>query len=125
MVSEKIYVVIDDEELIRELLSAILEQAGVSSKNILSCFTKDGLERCLSVCAEKVVQEKGKIVAFVDWNMPGLDTPRVIEAISNLNTGSVTTVGMSADPTLEEKFLKLGAAGFLQKPLSIEQVLSF
>jgi two-component system, chemotaxis family, chemotaxis protein CheY len=107
--------IIDDSRVTRMVLGQILKKLGFTvteangGEEALARL-KDGLKPCL---------------ALVDRNMPGMDGLAVISAVRAdpdlRNLSLLLVTGEDDDAVIQESFAA-GAAGFLHKPFSFEQV---
>lgn len=108
--------VVDDDPLLRELLTDILDHFGISSES-----AADGL-----VALEKMKKKKYEIV-FMDWQMPNLDgvsTARVMR--KNMSYDSVPIVAVTANSSVAEQELCLNAGmdSFVAKPYKLTDIKS-
>ena len=105
--------VIDDEESIRNTLSAILKDEGFSV-----LLAEDGEKGFL--CAK----EDSPDLVLLDIWMPGIDGMEVLKKI-NSEMPSMPVIMMSGHGTIETavQATKLGAYDFIEKPLSLEKIL--
>jgi len=105
--------VIDDEPAIRDSLKMILEYEGYEFVGAPS--GSDGIAQ---------IEREGPDLVFLDVKMPGMDG---IEALTRIKAIAETlpVVMISGHATRETAFqaAKLGAYGFIEKPLSSEDVL--
>ena len=105
--------VVDDEEGIRFILSALLEDAGFAVST-----AKSGQE------ALEVVAKQPPDLMLMDVRMPGLDGISALESLkqshSHLPVILLTAYGQVPDAV---QAMKLGAADYLLKPFLNEQVL--
>lgn len=100
-------VVIDDDELVRLLITAILERAGIAVTQASS-----GDEGCAAIIADP------PDIALVDLNMPGMDGLEVlVELRGRYNMGLVVVSGRSneGDRVIA---LELGADDYVSKPFT-------
>jgi two-component system, cell cycle sensor histidine kinase and response regulator CckA len=106
---------VDDEELIRDLGSRILTNAGYEV--ITASDGKEALE---------VYERRGGEISLVilDLIMPKMDGRQCLEALLSLNPSMKVVIasGYSADAVTKEA-LTSGAKGFVNKPYDIRQVL--
>jgi PAS domain S-box-containing protein len=106
--------IVDDEEMIRDIGKALLAKLGFEV-----LLAEDG-EAAISLYREK--QERVKIV-ILDVVMPklsGLETFRMLKAI-NPNVRVIVSSGFGPDQRIAS-ILNEGAKGFLQKPFSIKDL---
>lgn len=105
--------VVDDGEDILNMLSGSLEDEGYE------VFTaRDGTE------AMQLVRTKHPEVIFLDIWLPGMDGIQTLKAIKEFDT-DIEVVIMTGHGTVNTavQAIKLGAADFLEKPLSLDAVL--
>jgi len=102
--------VVDDEDLIRELVQACLEDlAGWET------MTAASGEECL-----QVAQTKQFDAILLDMSMPGMDGYEVYERLqSNPMTRSIPVILLTAKvlPSDRDRFEKMGVAGVIAKPI--------
>lgn len=102
--------VVDDEDLIRELVQACLEDlAGWGT------LTAASGEECL-----QLVQKKLFDAILLDVSMPEMDGFEVYERLqSNPMTRSIPVILLTAKvlPTDRDRFKKMGVAGVIAKPI--------
>lgn len=98
--------VVDDDEMIRRLVRAILE-----ADEFEVVEARDG------EMALRLASETDPVVVVLDIVMPGLDG---VEVCRRLDHGRVKVVVVTArdDPRLEDDCRAAGANGFLTKPFS-------
>jgi len=114
-VSDKIILLADDEVMLRDLLSELLESSGY---NVIKVST--GVE------ALKVLTEEIKVnLAIIDYNMPEMDGLNCINRIRELQF-KMPIILSSGSISLNEEidFKKLGISGVLSKPYEFETLLS-
>jgi CheY-like chemotaxis protein len=102
--------VVDDEELLRELVQACLEDlAGWET------MTAASGEECL-----QLAQRKQFDAILLDMSMPGMDGYEVYERLqSNPMTRSIPVILLTAKvlPSDRDRFEKMGVAGVIAKPI--------
>jgi CheY-like chemotaxis protein len=102
--------VVDDEELLRELVQACLEDlAGWET------MTAASGEECL-----QIAQTKQFDAILLDMSMPGMDGFEVYERLqSNPVTRSIRVILLTAKvlPSDRDRFEKMGVAGVIAKPI--------
>jgi CheY-like chemotaxis protein len=105
------FMFVDDDPVILEYAEEIMRRFGVS------CDTASSGEEAL----ERVKQNGGYNVYFVDWKMPGMDgiaLTRALKAIKSDKGNTVIIMISSVDMELiEGEAKKAGADKFLMKPL--------
>ena len=103
--------VVDDDEMIRRLVRAVLE-----ADEFEVAEARDG-EMALRLASETLPS-----VVVLDIMMPGLDG---VEVCRRLDHGKSKVVILTArdDPTLEDECRRAGADAFLTKPFSSIQLL--
>ena len=106
---------VDDEDLIRDLGSRILSKAGYS------VLTASGGEEAL-----EIYEQRGDEISLVllDLIMPRMGGKKCLEGLLSLNPSIrvVIASGYSANGPIED-CLSAGATGFVNKPYDIRQVL--
>jgi two-component system chemotaxis response regulator CheY len=116
MSSEAIRVlIVDDARSMRSVLAALLGRNGFQVVGEL----EDGLR------VSEVVAELRPHLVCLDFNMPGCDGLSVLRALQAEHP-NVAVVMLTGDttPTLRADAAEAGAAGFLAKPFSPEQILA-
>ena len=106
--------IIDDEENILSSLEGILTDEGFS---VLKA--RDGSE------ALKIIKSKSPDLVLLDIWIPGLDGIQTLKTIKMLRS-DLNVIMMSGHGTIETavKATKLGAYDFIEKPLSLDNVIS-
>jgi len=102
--------VVDDEDLIRELVQACLEDLG--GWETLAAASG---EECL-----QIAQTKQFDAILLDMSMPGMDGFDVYERLqSNPMTQSIPVILLTAKvlPSDRDRFEKMGVAGVIAKPI--------
>jgi two-component system chemotaxis response regulator CheY len=107
--------IVDDAKAMRTVLAALLAKNGYQVVGEL----EDGLR-----VAERVGQLQPDLVCL-DFHMPGCDGLTVLKALQE-RYPEVAVVMLTGEtsPTLRAAAAEAGAAGFLQKPFSPQQILS-
>jgi two-component system nitrogen regulation response regulator NtrX len=105
--------VVDDEEDILNTLSGSLEDEGYEVGT-----ARDGAE------AMELVRTRHPDIIFLDIWLPGMDGIETLKAIKEFDT-DIEVVIMTGHGTVNTavQAIKLGAADFLEKPLSLDAVL--
>jgi two-component system nitrogen regulation response regulator NtrX len=105
--------VVDDEEDILNTLSGSLEDEGYEVWT-----ARDGAE------AMQLVRTRHPDIIFLDIWLPGMDGIQTLKAIKEFDT-DIEVVIMTGHGTVNTavQAIKLGAADFLEKPLSLDAVL--
>ncbi len=105
--------IVDDEQSIRQSLSAILDDEGYAV--VLASSGEEALER-----AKK---DPPDLILLDIW-MPGIDGITVLDEVKKLYPG-IPVIIISGHGTIETavKSTRMGAFDFIEKPLSIERVL--
>jgi CheY-like chemotaxis protein len=103
--------IIDDDALVRQGLSAILNNLG--HETVTADTAMSGIERA---------QDTPVDVALVDMKMPGMDGLEAVKAIVRMEP-SIPVIGMSggslnSDVDYAVLAVKLGAKAFLRKPFT-------
>ena len=106
--------IVDDEEKILQTMKGSLED---EDYEVLTA--RDGQE-----AMEKVRTEKPDLV-FLDVWLPGMDGMETLKAIKEYDTNTDVVI-MTGHGTVNTavQAIKLGASNFLEKPLSLDSVLS-
>ena len=113
--ADRIILLADDEIMLRDLLSELLESSGY---NVVKVST--GVE------ALKVLTEEIKVnLAIIDYNMPEMDGLECIKRIRKLQF-KMPIILSSGSISLDERidFKSLGISGVLSKPYEFETLLS-
>ncbi|BAZ10026.1 response regulator receiver protein [Calothrix sp. NIES-4071] len=109
MTDRKILVV-DDEERLRELVQACLEDLA-------------GWETLTAACGEEclqILQTESVNAILLDVSMPGMDGVAVHERLqANLDTRSIPVILLTAKvlPSDRAKFAQMGVLGLISKPI--------
>lgn len=99
--------VIDDEEIIRNMIGAILKPSGYEI--ILAADGQDGIE--------KIKAGESVDLIITDFKMPRKNGLEVIKFAKGLNIPVIMISGEDGD--IEDQARKLGVTTFLQKPVSL------
>ena len=111
--SKATVLVVDDEEVILETLSGILEDEGYE---VITASSGDQ--------AVSLVREYTPDIILLDVWMPGMDGLETLKNIKEINHESaVIMISGHANIDMAVQAIKLGAHDFLEKPLSLEKVL--
>ncbi len=104
--------VIDDDEVMRELLTALLEAEGL---HVATAASPDA--------AVGAVREEAQLldVVLTDLRMPGVDAPAMLRSLREAMSTSTRLIGMSGSDAAPEETALLDA--FLLKPFSVEDLL--
>jgi two-component system response regulator ChvI len=106
-------VIVDDDWLLSQTLAMNLEDAGFSS----TAF-REGR------AAVQYLANGGRAIAVVlDWQMPGMDGGRVLEALRALAC-AIPVIVVSGDACFKGPALAGGAADFIEKSKSFEILLA-
>ncbi len=105
--------VVDDEEIMRDVLSAIL-----GGENYPADFAQDGLQ------ALEMIRDQEYGVVLLDLMMPGMDGFQVLEELRKLDNEPAAIV-LTAFASIEKavKATKLGAFNFITKPFKNDELL--
>ena len=107
--------IVDDEEVIRDLMSDLLKEEGD-----YEIFTAASGEEALNVCAGNEID-----LVFSDLRMPGMSGTQLLEFLKRdfpeLPVVIITGYGGREDVI---DALRLGASNFLLKPIEVEMVAS-
>ncbi len=106
--------VIDDEKSIRISLGRALEDMGLDARH--ASTGEEGVEK---------VREGSFSIVFLDLKLPGIGGLEVLERIMSAPAHPPVVI-ISAHGTIDSAIaaMRLGAADFLQKPFSLEEVRS-
>jgi len=105
--------VVDDEDVVREVEGAMLEDLGVKV-----VYAENGIQ------ALDVYKERGQEIDLVllDMTMPKMDGKACFEALVALNHDVKVVISSGYHPSeIESKFSGHSLAGFVQKPCAFEQ----
>jgi DNA-binding response OmpR family regulator len=103
--------VVDDDEMIRRLVRAVLE-----ADEFEVVEARDG------ATALRLASEARPAVVVLDIMMPGLDGVEVCRRL-DLAAGKVIVLTAKDDPRLEDECREAGASAFLTKPFSSVELL--
>lgn len=105
--------IVDDEKSIRDSLTGILQDEGLSPISVESG----------EAAIAKISEEKPDLILLDIW-MPGMDGMETLSRIRDIYPDQLVVI-MSGHGTIETavKATKLGAYDFIEKPLSLEKVL--
>jgi two-component system nitrogen regulation response regulator NtrX len=105
--------IVDDEKSIRDSLTGILQDEGLSPISVESG----------EAAIARVSEEKPDLILLDIW-MPGMDGMETLTRIRDIYPDQLVVI-MSGHGTIETavKATKLGAYDFIEKPLSLEKVL--
>jgi DNA-binding response OmpR family regulator len=107
----RLVLVVDDDEMIRRLVRAVLE-----ADEFEVAEAPDG------EAALKLASETGPSVVVLDIMMPGLDGVEVCRRLDH-ETSKVVILTARDDPQLEDECRVAGADAFMTKPFSSIQLL--
>ena len=110
---------VEDNELNREIATAILEEAGITADT-----AADGTEAVDVI--HKAPEDKYDLV-FMDIQMPKMDgymATREIRTLQNNKKANIPIVAMTANAFEEDKkkSFEAGMNGHIAKPISIEEI---
>ena len=113
MSSKPCILLVDDEQIMRDVISRLLEEAGY--RVITSSTGEDGLER---------IQQEPVGVVLLDLMLPGLDGLGILERMLDLDPDLVVVM-ITAYASIENavKATRLGAFDFVTKPFRNEELL--
>ncbi|HGJ64964.1 TPA: sigma-54-dependent Fis family transcriptional regulator [bacterium] len=110
---DKLVLIVDDEEGIRETLSDIFKDEGYD------VITASSGEEAI-----KLLKENSPDIVFLDVWLSGIDGIETMKELKSLNpTIPVVMISGHANIELAVKATRSGAYDFLEKPLSLERVL--
>jgi two-component system chemotaxis response regulator CheY len=107
--------IVDDEEFIHELYKDILEFNGFS-------VVADAYDGAQAVDVFGSLSEKPSII-IMDHRMPKKDGVEATMEIKRIDPG-VNVIFASADSTIKEKAMSVGADFFLVKPFKIQELIA-
>lgn len=111
--TDKLVLIVDDEEGIRETLSDIFKDEGYD------VITASSGEEAI-----KLLKENSPDIVFLDVWLSGIDGIETMKELKSLNpTMPVVMISGHANIELAVKATRSGAYDFLEKPLSLERVL--
>jgi diguanylate cyclase (GGDEF)-like protein len=104
--------VVDDEEIMRNLLCDVLTEAGYNVEAV----------SCGGEAIEKVQQEKFPIVV-TDLKMPGMNGIEVIKGLRAINSG-ICVIVITAYPSIDSviEAMREGIYDYIVKPFNIEEL---
>ena len=104
--------VVDDEEMIREMLFDVLSQAGYTAKT-----AKDGND-----AIAQIENEPFEIV-ITDLKMPGMSGLELLQRVQKINP-DICVLIITAHSTVESAVsaMKLGAYDYICKPFELEEM---
>jgi len=105
--------VVDDEPVIRSLLSDVLREEGLDVT--VAKGGEEGIEKARNDCFDLV---------FTDIHMPDIDGIEVLRAVKGMNKPTQVILMDSYPDSLVEKGLSLGAYDCLHKPFELESLRS-
>jgi DNA-binding response OmpR family regulator len=102
--------VVEDDPQVLQSVSWALEDAGFAVE-----MAQDGQ------AGWEHLERTRPALVVLDWHLPWLDSDDFVVRLRQLYDNQVPVVLMSADPGVATKALEIGAAGFAEKPLDLEQ----
>lgn len=106
--------VVDDNEGLRKVLTALLVSAG--HEVIATLADGNGVE-------EIVVREKPDFL-FLDYQLPGRDGLEILAAVHAIAPAiDILFMTASSEPEIEQRAADAGAAGFIRKPFNQAQII--
>ena len=111
----EVILVIEDEEMLREVLQMILVENGY--KVIMAADGREGLQTYME-------RMKGIDLVLLDMGLPGMSGDEVLSRIVSHNPNAkVISVSGSVDPEVQAGALQIGAADYLPKPYLMGDLL--
>jgi len=112
--TKPIIAIVDDDESVRRALSRLVRSLAYQTTDFPSGESfLVSLTNVIPCCA------------LLDMHMPGLDGLQVLEEMrSRKLTVPTIIITANSQPNMRELCMKAGAAGYLQKPLDLDVVLS-
>ncbi len=104
--------VVDDEDLIRDILREGLEQAGYECRT-----AADGLE------ALEILEHEPVDVVITDISMPRLDGIQLADRIYRSHSADVIVMTGFAENLSYEDIIARGASDFIQKPVGVREII--
>lgn len=109
--------IVDDSAAIRKILERVLRQAGIPLGNVIQ--SGDGVEALEALKTQSV----GMILADINMpNMDGLELLKNIKASSAWAQIPVIMVTTESSQTKVMQAVELGAAGYIRKPFTADQI---
>lgn len=108
---------VDDSAAIRKILQRVLKQAGVPTRNVLEAA--DGQE------ALDLIKTHRVDLILTDINMPrmgGIQLLTTIKSTDQWHRIPVLMITTEGGSSIVSEALRLGAAGYVRKPFSAEQI---
>ncbi len=112
---QKTILIIDDEPEIRNLMEEILSEEGYKT------FSAEGAQK-----AEQIIAAHQIDLVYLDIWMPGTDGVDLLKKLTKTNNLKVPIIMISGHATIKTavETTRLGAFDFIEKPLSIEKLLT-
>ena len=108
---------VDDSAAIRKILQRVLKQSDVAVGNVYEAG--DGQEALTLLASQKV----GLILSDINMpNMDGLQFLGKVKADASLKHIPVVMITTEGNQTMVMDALNLGAAGYVRKPFTAEQI---
>ena len=105
---------IDDHALVR---------AGV--KRLLATLTREDILECADGRDALAVLRQGKVkLVILDLNLPGLGGLELLQRIIQIGAGPVLVLSMHAEPIYIRRALDAGAAGYVTKNVSPDELMT-
>ena len=109
--------IVDDSAAIRKILERVLRQAAIPIGDVYQAG--DGIEAIESLKAQNI----GMILADINMpNMDGLELLENIKSSAQWESIPVIMVTTESSQTKVMKAVELGAAGYIRKPFTAEQI---
>ncbi len=109
--------VVDDDRYVRPVLVRLLQRHGLHVTNVADGMT-----------ALTVIEQSHPDVVLLDVKMPGIDGTEVLRRIKeNPMTAKTRVIILTANDlgeSLQSQVLRLGADGYLEKPITYERLIS-
>ncbi|SVD15544.1 uncharacterized protein METZ01_LOCUS368398, partial [marine metagenome] len=112
---QKTILIIDDEPEIRNLMEEILSEEGYKT------FSAEGAQK-----AEQIIAAHQVDLVYLDIWMPGTDGVDLLKKLTKTNNLKAPIIMISGHATIKTavETTQLGAFDFIEKPLSIEKLLT-
>ena len=109
--------IVDDSAAIRKILQRVLHQAEVPLGNVYEA--SDGKEALVALGEQKV----GLVLSDINMpNMDGIEFLRNVKADAALKDLPIVMVTTEGSKTKVMEAVELGAAGYVRKPFTAEQI---
>ncbi|UCB45269.1 MAG: response regulator [Spirochaetota bacterium] len=104
--------VVDDDESIRKIIQIALRENG------LVCFTASSGDEAITILSEETID-----VVIADIHMPGMDGIELTKIVKDRYKSDVIVLTGFVQEFTYERVVEEGASDFIQKPVTIEELL--